>query len=1467
MATRYRFLVSRWAVVPAVVALALMAAMLVTALPVGAQSSPPGEPTGLTAKAVAATTVELSWTAPSAGRASVTGYKIERSTDNGSSWNASGSVADTEADTAQNVGTGVQTYYAVTAEAGENLYRVSAINDAGTGDPSIRVSVTPPTSAQPGAPSGVTATANGSREINLSWAAPDTPGSGPVTQYKIEYSKNGRLPWMELATTTVTTSDDGTKYSNTGLDPGTTRHYRVSAVNIAGRGPVFPTSTDGVTGGDEHTAKTELAGVPAAPTGLKARATAAAGTKTVELYWTAPNEGRAPIENYKIETSNDRGATWSVSVATTETENMGSGVQTYHDVDATVLSTTVTSNSYRVSAINTIGTGPVSATVTVTAPVNGTQPDAPAGVMATKDGERQIEVSWTKVPSADTGVGPVTQYKIEYSKNGMLPWMELATTAGTAARYENTGLAPATTRHYRVSAVNKAGRGPASDVDMVTTDSPSVTSEPGKPTGLTAKAVAATTVELSWTAPSAGRASVTGYKIERSTDNGSSWNASGSVADTEADTAQNVGTGVQTYYAVTAEAGENLYRVSAINDAGTGDPSTLVSVTPPTSAQPGAPSGVTATANGSREINLSWAAPDTPGSGPVTQYKIEYSKNGRLPWMELATTTVTTSDDGTKYSNTGLDPGTTRHYRVSAVNIAGRGPVFPTSTDGVTGGDEHTAKTELAGVPAAPTGLKARATAAAGTKTVELYWTAPNEGRAPIENYKIETSNDRGATWSVSVATTETENMGSGVQTYHDVDATVLSTTVTSNSYRVSAINTIGTGPVSATVTVTAPVNGTQPDAPAGVMARADGSAEIEVSWTKVPSADTGVGPVTQYKIEYSKDSMLPWMDLATTAGTAARYEHTGLAPDTERHYRVSAVNKAGQGPVSAIVSDTTDIEGPLSVTGPGSSSYPENGTAEVGAYTAQGPNAASARLTLDGDDRASFRLNRSSTGAYMLKFSTPPDYENPRDANKDNVYEITVKATQGTNTGVQTVVVSVTDVVELGTLEGPETITQDENDTDAATYTTTGPATARWTLDGADRGDFSISGGMLRFRSTPNFEMPADADRDNTYEVTVKAEAGGEMGMKSVMVMVTNMDEDGMVTLSSMNPVVDTKITASLMDPDKIVSGTLRWEWRRSMDMDSTFMSITGADMPTYTPKADDEGYYLRAVASYDDEEAITKEAMATTRKVGTNNAPVFAETTATRMIAENSAAEATVGDPVMATDADGDTLTYMLSGDDATYFDIDNMGQIKVGENTMLDYEAEKMTYMVTVTATDDSGAPYNSDSIAVTIMVTNEEETGEVTLWAGDDALTMAPQVGDTITGAVMDPDGGVMGESWQWSRTMTPDMMDSWMDITGATDAAYMVMEGDTGYYLRVMATYTDAAGMDMGYSSATMMVGAMAADPLLAKYDDDKDGYIQLGEARDAVGDYFVDPKGSELSLVDARKVVGLYFEYKNRPPQ
>ena len=235
-------------------------------------------------------------------------------------------------------------------------------------------------------------------------------------------------------------------------------------------------------------------------------------------------------------------------------------------------------------------------------------------------------------------------------------------------------------------------------------------------------------------------------------------------------------------------------------------------------------------------------------------------------------------------------------------------------------------------------------------------------------------------------------------------------------------------------------------------------------------------------------------------------------------------------------------------------------------------------------------------------------------------------------------------------------------------------------------------------------------------------------------------------------------------------------------------------------------------------------------------------------RSIAENTAAGENVGAPVVATDSG--ILTYMLGGADAASFDIDRAtGQLQT--KAKLDYET-KDSYEVMVTATDPDSA---SDMITVTVTVTNVEEPGMVTLWAGTDALTMAPQVGDDLTATLGDPDGDLTDVTWQWSRSMD-DMdsrdMDSWMPITGATNAAYMVTEGDDGYYLRVMATYTDAVGTDtaMVYSMPTMMVGAEAGDTLLDRYDANNNGQIDRPEVLDAIRDFVFNQTIERDDVVD-----------------
>ena len=255
----------------------------------------------------------------------------------------------------------------------------------------------------------------------------------------------------------------------------------------------------------------------------------------------------------------------------------------------------------------------------------------------------------------------------------------------------------------------------------------------------------------------------------------------------------------------------------------------------------------------------------------------------------------------------------------------------------------------------------------------------------------------------------------------------------------------------------------------------------------------------------------------------------------------------------------------------------------------------------------------------------------------------------------------------------------------------------------------FSLSNnGELTFRSSPDYENPTDMGMDNMYMVTITADDGTYLDTHDVMVMVTNVDEAGTLTLSTMRPAVGEEITATLTDIDIVVGSSVTWQWARSMDMNSWMDITTGGTNRTYTPTMDDDGMYLRVTAMYTDGEGSGKTEMAMTDNMvimaSTNTAPMFPDTEdGARMVAENTAAGEPVGDPVTAMDTDaGDTLTYALSGADMASFTIDgSMGQITVGATTMLDYET-RTTYMVTVTATDDAGA---TDTIDVTITVTDE------------------------------------------------------------------------------------------------------------------------------------------------------------------
>ena len=101
----------------------------------------------------------------------------------------------------------------------------------------------PPPPTTPGAPTGLAATANGPSQIDLAWTAPASTGGSAITGYKIEVSPDGSS-WSDLV---ADTASPDTAYAHMGLDPATTHHYRVSAINAVGTSAASDSDDDTTT--------------------------------------------------------------------------------------------------------------------------------------------------------------------------------------------------------------------------------------------------------------------------------------------------------------------------------------------------------------------------------------------------------------------------------------------------------------------------------------------------------------------------------------------------------------------------------------------------------------------------------------------------------------------------------------------------------------------------------------------------------------------------------------------------------------------------------------------------------------------------------------------------------------------------------------------------------------------------------------------------------------------------------------------------------------------------------------------------------------------------------------------------------------------------------------------------------------------------------------------------------------------
>jgi len=472
----------------------------------------PAAPTSVAATAGDAQAT-LSWTAPASNGAAITDYLVEYSSNAGSSWSTF-AYTPAKPPAASVTVTGL-------VNGLSYIFRVSALNAAGTGSASANSAAVTPRGA-PGAATAVAGTP-GNGQVSLTWTAPASNGGAAITDYVVQYSSNNGVSW--------TTFNDGVSAAASAtvkaLSNGTSYVFRVAAKNALGTGnysivspPVSPRT------------------VPGVPTAV----VSSPDNGQVSLQWVAPAAtGGAAITDYVVQYSSNAGATWTT---------FADGMSTAASVVVTGLSNG-TGYVFRVAAVNAAGTGGFSAATAATTP--RTVPGVPTAVSGTA-GNGQVSLKWTAPPS--NGGVAITDYVVQYSVNGGASWAIYndGTSTGTSATVK--GLTNGTAYTFRVAAKNVAGTGGFSVASAVVTPR----TVPGVPTAVVGTAGNGL-VSLAWAAPSSdGGAAIVDYVVQYSANNGSTWKTF-SRAASAATVATVTGLANGTNY---------VFRVAAVNAAGTG---------------------------------------------------------------------------------------------------------------------------------------------------------------------------------------------------------------------------------------------------------------------------------------------------------------------------------------------------------------------------------------------------------------------------------------------------------------------------------------------------------------------------------------------------------------------------------------------------------------------------------------------------------------------------------------------------------------------------------------------------------------------------------------------------------------------------------------------------------------------------------------------------------------------------------
>ena len=1064
-------------------------------------------------------------------------------------------------------------------QGSNNTYVVTVTATSGAGTrvktatQTITVTVTDVGGEAPGKPAAPTVSSASATSLSVNWSAPDNAGPA-ITDYDVRYRAGTSGSWRDGghngAATTATL---------TGLSENTFYQVQVRATNAEGTGS-WSDAGSGTTDAN------------AAPVFRSSSAfDAAENQTTVGTVWATDSDAGDDVTGYAISGGADRRFFSIVETSGALTFKTAPNYEAAQDQG--------TGNTYMVIVTATSGMRPRVKTATQTITVTVTDvdteaPGRPGEPSVSAASATSLRVNW----SAPSNAGPaITDYDVQYREGTSGGWSTKSHN-GTATTATLTGLSENTLYQVQVRASNAEGTGAWSDSGSGRTDAnaaPSFTS----PAAFDA---AENRTRVGTVQAMDADDNITGYAITGGED--------------------------QSFFSIGVTSGVLTFNTAPTHESPQDDGNDntyMVEVTATSGAGPRvktATQTITVTVTMAAAPDLVVDEPRVTDSSPLTGASFTLSATVRnrgsaaaarstLTYYRSSDATIDTND-----SSVGTDAvsrlaaAATSAESIDLAAPATAGTYYYGACVGTVTNESNTGNncsTAVTVTVVAPPDLVVVTPSVSDSnpeaeRPFTLRVTVGNEGGAAASttltyyrstNTTIDT-NDR------SVGMDPVSGLGAGTSSPQSISVTAPATkgtyyygacvepaqneSDTTNNCSVAVAVTVGTASApdlvveSPSVTDSSPLTG----APftLSVTVRNQGSAASGNSTTltyyrstnsTIDTSDSSVGtnPVSGLAAAATNAESI---DLA--APTTAGIYYYGACVDTLTNESDTANN------CSAAVRVTVGVA-PVFTDG-------ANTERKVAENSAPGANVGSAVRATDADnDTLTYSLKGPDEASFSIvaargQIRTAADLDHEARSS----YSVTVTADDGKGgTATIAVIITVTDVNEPPTVNGQNLVTIFENQGLSASYSAIDPERdeVTWSVTGRDRGDFNIdrNTGKLTFRNTPNYERPADSDRNNEYLVTVRAYDGRYYGSKDVTVTVEDENEPPTITTTSSS--------ATALRQNENVTSRLYTYRATDPERETITWSVEGADKDFFTIDESGGQLYFLSPPSFEVQETYS--------------------------------------------------------------------------------------------------------------------------------------------------------------------------------------------------------------------------------------------------------------------------------------